>query len=90
MPIVSPTAPLEQVTLICPVAFNGAVAFAPTGSYVVNARAAEVLIAQFCVTLADTGTEVVAVAASVTPDSADIARAIERHAIDFLNMATPY
>jgi hypothetical protein len=57
---------------------------------VVNARAPDVLIAQFWVTLADTGTEVLAVAASVTPDSADKARATERHEIDFLNMAAPF
>jgi hypothetical protein len=53
---------------------------------VVKASAAEVLIAQFCVTLADTGTEVLALAANVISDWDTKATATERHNTDFFNM----
>jgi hypothetical protein len=68
--MVRPVAPLEQATLICPVAFNAAVAFAPIGSYAANASAEEVLMEQFCETEADTGIVVLADAANTADEDA--------------------
>jgi hypothetical protein len=70
IPIVRPVAPLEQATLICPVAFKAAVALAPIGSYAANASAEEVLMEQFCETDADTGILVLADAANTADEEA--------------------
>ena len=62
--MVSPVAPFEQATLICPVAFRAAVALAPIGSYAEKASADVVVMEQFCETDADTAIVVAAVPAS--------------------------